>query len=108
MISFTKSLFRLTVVTFVFAMLMPVTTTQAGPDCLDPKHANNPNCGGGDPTDPISITYEAGVEGGSFPFAAVPVTLNGHEGALLPLPAVELIFTRPGLVKSQACGHALH
>ena len=45
MSSFTKSLFRLTVVTFIFAMLMPVTTTRAGPPDVNGCHPHKEDCG---------------------------------------------------------------
>ena len=44
MSSFTKSLFRLTVVTFIFAMLMPVTTTRAGPPDANGCHPHKEDC----------------------------------------------------------------
>ena len=49
MSSFTKSLFRLTVVTFVCAMLMPVTTTRAGPPNAEGCHPHKGDC----PDDPV-------------------------------------------------------
>ena len=45
MSSFTKSLFRLTVVTFIFAMLMPVTTTRANPGDANGCHKHKEECG---------------------------------------------------------------
>lgn len=46
MSSFTKSLLRLTVVTFIFAMLMPVSTTRAGPPDANGCHPDHKeDCG---------------------------------------------------------------
>ena len=45
MSSITKSLFRLTVVTFIFAMLMPVTTTRANPGDANGCHKHKEECG---------------------------------------------------------------
>ena len=92
-----KPLFRLMVVTFIFALLMPVTTTRANPDCSDPKHAGNPNC---PPPDDPSITYTVELMGRVFHFADDPdadpvdVTPNEKENALFPDHG-DLTFSRP-------------
>ena len=88
-----KPLFRLMVVTFIFALLMPVTTTRANPDCSDPKHAGNPNCPPPDDPPP-SITYTVELAGRVFHFAAVDVTPNEKENALFPVED-DLVFSRP-------------
>ena len=95
MSSLINSLFRLMVVTFIFAMLMPITTTRAGPDCTDPRHAGNPNCPAPDPPEP-SVTYTAQLTTGVFPTGAVDVSPNGKENTLIPDPGTgDLVFNRP-------------
>ena len=88
-----KPIFRLTVVTFIGAMLMPITW--AGPDCSDPKHAGNPNCPPPDDPPP-SVTYTVGLTGRVFHFDfPVKVTPNAKENALFPDAGETLIFSRP-------------
>ena len=54
-----KPLFRLMVVTFIFAMLMSVTTTQAGPPDENGCHEHKNDCGGGgDPVPTIEPCEE--------------------------------------------------
>ena len=95
MSSLIKSLFRLMVVSLMFAMLMPITTTRANPDCTDPKHAGNPNCPPPDDPPAPSVTYTAELTGRVFQFGSFPVTPNGKENALFPDPSMEFTFTRP-------------
>ena len=107
MSSLIKPLFRLMVVTFIFAMLMPVTTTRANPDCNDPKHAGNPNCPPPDEPPP-SITYTAALTGSVFQFGSpVPVTPNVKGGALFPDPNLPLTFTRPSATDAQLVWEAV-
>ena len=87
-----KPLFRLMVVTFIFALLMPVTTTRANPDCKDSKHSGNPNCA--DPTP--SITYTVELMGSVFQFGPLgKFTPNEKENALFPDAGEILTFSRP-------------
>ena len=60
-----KPLFRLMVVAFVFALLMPVTTTRADPNC--DRHPDNPKCSGD-----TSIVYTAELSLGGFVFNPGP------------------------------------
>ena len=87
-----KPLFRLMVVTFIFALLMPVTTTRANPDCSEEKHAGNPNC----PDPAPSITYTVGLMGSVFEFGPLEeFTPNEKENALFPVAGATLTFSRP-------------
>ena len=88
-----KPLFRLTVIAFICAMLLPVTTTRADPDCA--RHPGNPNCPPPDDPPP-SVTYTVGLTGRVFHFDfAVNVTPNAKENALFPDAGVTLTFSRP-------------
>ena len=60
-----NSLSRLMVVTFIFAMLIPVATTWAGPNC--DRHPDNPKCSGD-----TSIVYTAELSLGGFVFDPGP------------------------------------
>ena len=63
-----KPLFRLMVVAIVFALLMPVTTTRADPNC--DRHPDNPKCSGD-----TSIVYTAELSlGGSCLTRVLPWT----------------------------------
>ena len=96
MSSLIKPLFRLMVGTFIFAMLMPVSTTRAGPDCTNPKHAGHPNCPAPDPPPP-SVTYTAQLTG-AFPTVLVDVSPNEKENTLFPNPGTgDLVFNRPSM-----------
>ena len=87
-----KPLFRLMVVTFIFALLMPVTTTLADPKCSDAKHAGNPNC----PDPAPSITYTVELMGSVFQFGPLgKFTPNVKENALFPDAGEKLTFSRP-------------
>ncbi len=80
MSSLIKSLFRLMVVTFIFAMLMPVTTAWADPNCA--KHPEHPKCTGGGVG---GVTYTAELSLGGFVFnpgPSVEVTPNAKENKL--------------------------
>ena len=96
-----KHLFRLMVVTLIFATLMLVSTTRASPNCTDPKYSGNPNCPGRDQGQP-SVTYTAQLMGRVFVFGSLPVTPNGKENTLFPDPNLPLEFVRPGGVA--VCG----
>ena len=65
--SLIKSLFRLTAITFVFALLTPVATTRADPNC--DRHPENPKCSGD-----TSIVYTAELSLGGFVFRDDPDT----------------------------------
>ena len=86
------------ILTLIFAMLLPVTTTWAGPDCTDPKHFDNPNCSGGDS---VSITYTAELTVGAFVFNTV-VTPNSMDSELRS--NADLDMARPGGVQDVPCG----
>ncbi len=105
MSSLIKPLFRLMVVTFIFAMLMPVSTTRAGPDCTNPKHAGNPNCPAPDPPTP-SVTYTAQLTG-VFATDPVNVSPNGKENTLFPDFDGVLTFNRPSEANAQAAWDAV-
>ncbi len=70
--SLIKPLFRLMVVTFIFAMLMPITTTLAVPNCDDPKFENKPACNPKDPNGEDPIVYSAELSLGGFVFNPGP------------------------------------
>jgi hypothetical protein len=94
MSSLIKPLFRLMVVTFIFAMLMPVSTTRAGPDCSNPKFFEHPACSSGGTE---GLDYKAGLTTGVFSFPAVDVTPSAKENDLIPDPGIApLEFFRPG------------
>ena len=59
---FTKSLFRLTVVTFIFAMLMLVTTTRADPPDVKGCHFDHKECPVVDESDEPTSTFEVEVK----------------------------------------------
>ena len=95
-----KPLFRLMVVAFVFALLMPVTTTLADPKCSDAKHAGNPNC----PDPAPSITYTVELMGSVFQFGPLgKFTPNVKENALFPDAGEKLTFSRPDGDAGAAC-----
>ncbi len=97
MSSLVKPLFRLTVVTFIFAMLMPVSTW-AGPPCA--KKPDHPACSGGGTA---GLDYKAGLNTGVFKFTAVKVTPNAKKSALIPDPnGGDLDFFRPPRGRSEA------
>lgn len=83
--SLIRPLFRLTVVTFIFAMLVPVTTTLAVPNCDDSKFENKPVCNREDPNGEDPIVYTAVLSLGGFVFnpgPSVEVTPNSKENRL--------------------------
>ncbi len=84
-----KSLFRLTVVTFIFAMLIPVATTRADPNC--DRHPDNPKCSGD-----TSIVYTAELSLGGFVFDPGPSVdlLPDSKGTKL-LSQTDLTMLRP-------------
>ena len=86
------------VVTFIFAMLMPVATTWAGLDCANPQHFDNPNCSGGGSG---SITYTAELTTGAFLFNVV-VTPNSKQNVLRSNTDLDMV--RPGGVQEVPCG----
>ena len=96
------SLFRLALVSFIFAMLLPATTVWAGPDCRDPKHAGNPNCPPpDDPPPPApSLTYTVELMGRVFNFDSMDVTPNGKENTLFPDAGETLKFSCPGVLST--------
>jgi len=62
-----------------FAMMMPIASTLAAPDCSDPKHQDKPACTGGDGEG--SITYTALLTG-AFRFESVNVYPNSRDNVL--------------------------
>ena len=84
-----KPLFRLMVVAFVFALLMPVTTTRADPNC--DRHPDNPKCSGD-----TSIVYTAELSLGGFVFNPGPSVdlLPDSKGTRL-LSQTDLTMLRP-------------
>ena len=89
MSSLIKPLFRLTVVTFIFAFLMPVATTRADPNC--DRHPDNPKCSGD-----TSIVYTAELSLGGFVFNPGPSVdlLPDSKGTRL-LSQTDLTMLRP-------------
>ena len=76
---FTKSLFRLTVVTFVFAMLVPVSTTRAGPP-INGCHPHKGPCG----DDPVvdasnyTVTFSGNLTSVDDVHDSWSVSTSGH------------------------------
>ena len=87
--SLSKSLFRLTAITFVFALLTPVATTRADPNC--DRHPENPKCSGD-----TSIVYTAELSLGGFVFNPGPSVdlLPDSKGTRL-LSQTDLTMLRP-------------
>ena len=87
-----KPLFRLMVVAFVVALLMPVTTTRAGPNC--DRHPDNPKCSGD-----TSIVYTAELSLGGFVFNPGPSVdlLPDSKGTRL-LSQTDLTMLRPDVL----------
>ena len=80
-----KPLFRVTVITFIFAMLMLATTALAAPDCDDPKFENKSVCNPDDPNGEDPILYTAVLSLGGFVFnpgPSVELTPNTKEDRL--------------------------
>lgn len=80
-----KPFLRLTVFAFIFAMLIPVTTALAAPDCDDPKFENKPVCNPDDPNGEDPIMYTAVLSLGGFVFnpgPSVEVIPNSKENRL--------------------------